>query len=530
MRQHAETGPGQRRAGVLKMWLLTGLILAVLSPNWAFASGGDNFDNNSRDPAKWGVDEVKGHGRLNETNGRLEYTCGTGTALDSSDRPWIIERFPYDADWEIWVDATNNTSPSGDQYSSFGINVRSANYQGNEIEIELEAYGSGFRGFLAEFHFGGIPFGYAEQGAATQSAPIRLSFNATTKVFTVSYYADPGTGYQWVDFGSFGVNGSGGANGNALWGLTDSDQFVAYVFGYSEKMTVGDGQLYGDNFVETGGVAPAITAPGPTGSFKFGFPLNNPLLTAILNITGNYKGSDSWFKLQKRNYAMDVAQDESGKLSGMGTMDGVKNTSGPPDISGAGAITTVNGKPTVQVKGSFSGTFDGVAATASTTLRGPVDVTDLGGGTAGFAGTGSLKGKLGGVPFNGTRDEFDAPEGTSGNLKKQWSLRLDIAGRQDSKGKTYLVASSQLLLPNGDTIVFPEKRTKYSAQAGYSLSFKGGTNVTVTPQKVDKKTSILIRGMTLAKKGNAWETTAGTITYSFLGQKGTGNLVDFIVP
>jgi hypothetical protein len=47
---------------------------------------------------------------------------------------------------------------------------------------------------------------------------------------------------------------------------------------------------------------------------------------------------------------------------------------------------------------------------------------------------------------------------------------------------------------------------------------------------VDKKTSILIKGMTLTKQGNVWQPTAGTITYKFFGQQGSGNLLDFYVP
>jgi hypothetical protein len=530
MRLRGESWFGPGRTGALKLWLLIGLTLAVFSSGRVSASGGDDFNDNSMDSAKWGADEVKGRGHLNEASGRLEYTCATGTSLDSSDRPWIIERFPYDADWEIRIDATNNTIPTGSQYSSFGINVRSSVFSNDEVEVELEAYGSGFNGVLAEFHYGGSLAGYAEQGVSARTVPIRLAFNAVTKVFTVSYYADPGTGFQWIDFGSFGVNGSGGFNGNASWGMTDTDQFVAYVFGYSEKMTVADGQLYGDNFVEAGGVPPRLDAPGPTGRFNFAFPSNNPLLTAILSIMGSYRGFDSWFGKQKRNYTMDVAQDETGKVVGMGTMDGAINSSGTPEITGAGAVTTVNGKPTAQLKGSFSGTFDGVAATASTTLRGPLEATDLGGGTAGFFGTGSLKGKAGGVPFSGTRESFNAPDGTAEHLKKGWTFRLDIVGKQDAKGKVYLAASSQLLLPNGDTIVFPEKKTKYSAQTGYSLTFKGGTNITASPPRVDKKSSILIKGMTLVQDGKTWKPTGGTLTYGFLGQKGTGTLADFIAP
>ncbi len=509
----------------LHLWLLIGLIPVFLCLGQALAdTAGDDFNDNKKDTAKWGTDEVKGHGHLNETNGHLEYTCGTGTARDSSDRPWILNRFPYDADWAIQIDATNNTSPSGNQYSSFGINVRSAIDQDNEIEVELEAYPGGASGFLAEFHYYGVPYGYAEQLTGSKSAPIRLSFNSTTKVLTVSYY----DGSQWVDFGSFGVAGSGGTNSNADWGFTDTDQFIAYVFGYSENMAVTAGQLYGDNFFETGGVTPLVIAPGPTGTFRFRY---NPLLTAIVSVTGNYKGLSPYGT--HRSYNVDIAQDESGKLSAISTVDGILNKDGNPEISGnVGTVKTVNGEPTAQLKTAFTGTRDGTKTTFSGTATVPVKVTDVGGGTEGIAGTGSYRAKAGDVPVTGKNVPIQvaAPPGAVDNLKKDWTLQLDITGKQDARGKAYIVASSQLVLPNGETIVFPEKRTRYSTKTGYSLSFTGGTNVSVNPQKVDRRTSILIKGMTLVKQGNVWQPTAGTITYKFFGQRGSGNLLDLVVP
>jgi hypothetical protein len=125
--------------------------------------------------------------------------------------------------------------------------------------------------------------------------------------------------------------------------------------------------------------------------------------------------------------------------------------------------------------------------------------------------------------------EVAAPPGGAENVKKDWSMQLDIASRQDAKGKSYLVALAELLLPNGDTIGFPEKKTKYSAAKGYSLSFKGGTNTRTSLP--DKKTSISIKGMTMTlQQDGSWQPNGGTITYQFLGQKGSGNLIDFIAP
>jgi len=50
------------------------------------------------------------------------------------------------------------------------------------------------------------------------------------------------------------------------------------------------------------------------------------------------------------------------------------------------------------------------------------------------------------------------------------------------------------------------------------------------PPAVAKKVKIQIKLMTLMLDGMTWRPTGGTIDYQFLGQKGTANLVDFLVP
>lgn len=237
---------------VLTIGLLIGGIMAVFVSNPAFAvTLGDAFDDNSKDLAKWGADEVDGKGVLTEINQRLEYTSkGTVTAShDSVDRKWVKTRFSYNADWAIQMDVTNTTSSS--TFSSFGIDIRSVRLPDDDIEVELGQAGL----FWAEFSGGKKISG---EGWAASSGPntygaIHIAFDSKAKVFTVYYDTDPGDGYQWTEFGSFGVAGTGGVSGTRQWGLTSTDQFAVYVFGYSEKMSVTSGQLYGDNFLETDG-------------------------------------------------------------------------------------------------------------------------------------------------------------------------------------------------------------------------------------------------------------------------------------
>jgi|WetSurMetagenome_2_1015567.scaffolds.fasta_scaffold05460_4 hypothetical protein len=251
MRRHIGIMFGHGLVIALMVGFLIGFSPAVFTLNCAFADGTDNFNDNSKDPALWGLDEVKGQGQLNEINGRLEYTTtGSGTILDSSDRRWIATKFPYNGDWQIQIDVTNTASSP--TFSSFGIVVESARLPDNEIEIELGQSGL----FWAEFRGGtlisgddtALAFGPNTHGA------ILLSFDSTSKVFTVYYDSDTSDGYQWQQFGSFGVVNTATAVNVRNWGLNNSDQFIAYVFGYSERISVTSGELYGDNLGETGGI------------------------------------------------------------------------------------------------------------------------------------------------------------------------------------------------------------------------------------------------------------------------------------
>jgi hypothetical protein len=271
------------------------------------------------------------------------------------------------------------------------------------------------------------------------------------------------------------------------------------------------------------------TTTDPTGAFGFSFPTNNASLTAITDLSGTYTGVTVSVK-HPRHYNVSVAQDDSGKLSGVGTVEGVVPTAGSSvsptiDTGIIGAVTTVNNQPTAQLKGKFDGTIDGAATTASGSGQGPVAVT-----TNCVTGTASIKANIGGVPYSQNNMPLTLPVSSTAasHIHKSWSIALTITNTASAGAKSSVMASANLTLPNGDHIVFPLKKTKYSSTTGYKLSFKGGTNVTVVPNAVDKKTKVSITGMTLTKPATTWTPTAGTISYQFLGQKGTADLMTFI--
>ncbi|PAW71398.1 MAG: hypothetical protein B9S38_06485 [Verrucomicrobiia bacterium Tous-C4TDCM] len=534
------TSPGQR------LLLAGASCLSLLLAPAARADGSDDFNDNSKNPAKWGTDVVTGNGALNETANVLRYTCANGTAEDNVARPWNATRFPYNADWEVQVDCFNNSSPVAPlQVNSMGITLESP-LSGDTFlyhEVYNSALGIGTTertGFETRMDVNGVSGGGEDSGGMTfTSGAVRMSWNGTTHVLTCEYDDDPTDGYQWTYLSSFGLSGAGGTY-NADWGMAPTDQFFISVYGYSSAMNVPAGQLHLDNFSETGGVpSGGGTRPEPTGSFPIAFPAGNDLLTRILSLIGNYQGISP--VAPQRAYNFDVAQDESGKVMSMGTVSGVQDSSGNSDLAvSLGQVRTVNEEPVAEVKSSFKGSADGMDASFKSTGSFPLDQVEnantlrVAGAEAvplGVSGNWTYSGKANGIPFSGKNEplEFEIPPGAEGNVKQDWALQLDITPKI-IQGKERVVASATLVLPDGTTIQFPEKTVKYSTTKGYNLAFKKGTNITVVPNVVDAKTSVSLKGLIFELQGSDWVPTAGTITYTFLGQKGVEDLTDFLAP
>src|SRR5688572_3658749 len=73
----------------------------------------DDFNDNVRDPAKWGPDRhIDGNGAFNEVNQRVEYTVSSASGAHSVHRPWV-GNLPIDRSWDATLTVYNNTFPTG---------------------------------------------------------------------------------------------------------------------------------------------------------------------------------------------------------------------------------------------------------------------------------------------------------------------------------------------------------------------------------------------------------------------------------
>jgi hypothetical protein len=221
-------------------------------------SGGDDFNDNSKDGAKWGNDVfgTTGTALLTETNGRLQLTA-SGTDPFAY-RPWIANTGSYTANWSVQMDVNvpTLTLTSGQAY---GVSIVVSNHDDPndrfEVDLELNALGAPTppRAFFTVFTTNGmdvLPDGASS--TTSTSAAVRIRYDAGTKTLFGDFDADGATnGYSFTNFDSRSV---------APWGMTAASVFDAGVSGFSQGgavVTAGDA-VFGDNF---------LAVPEPSSAF-----------------------------------------------------------------------------------------------------------------------------------------------------------------------------------------------------------------------------------------------------------------------
>lgn len=225
------------------------VLLAVFLPCSVFASQSDNFDDNSKDPSLWGNDVLEGGARLDEVNGRLEYSVSQpGPDHDQAGRPWI-QRLPMGQDWVATVAVGNTSSPADRHDSTAGFKIFHPSNPGEVLFVELYAFRDGgrvHRGVLTSLDGPNNVFGEADaQGLGVETALLRISYNSQSKVVTTSYKIGAG---DWVDLGVFGLGGSGGSTANRDWSLSPTGNFGLMLGGFSGASVVSPGQIWLDDF------------------------------------------------------------------------------------------------------------------------------------------------------------------------------------------------------------------------------------------------------------------------------------------
>jgi|GEM_PF-4972724 len=202
----------------------------------------DNFDDNAKDPSKWGEDisTLETPGMLAESNGRLQFTTAVRGEHDAY-RPWVrTGSTTYDQDWEMTVDVSNTISLPSSGFATAGVGIAIVSPHGieNHHQVELTRWkDDGLSGYSIVSNWAGGGMEYPEAGS---SASFRMIYRAAEKQIVCFFDSNgPTGGYVWEPFSTSSVDG---------WGMTGSESFRVAVFGNADNQIVTAGTLYADNF------------------------------------------------------------------------------------------------------------------------------------------------------------------------------------------------------------------------------------------------------------------------------------------
>lgn len=231
-------------------------------------TGKDNFDDNSLNSSLWTNLVQTGSAVFTETDQRLEFTAeDEGFSLQ-----YLTWGSPsYDSNFDIFFRTANSTFPesSGD-FAAIGIEI----YPSGSNTIWLNArHGSYFvsnnnyvgasRDVLSSFFLNSaIVTNSARQPETNfpKAAAIRISFDSSTKVFSIYYDDVPTDGITWTLLGTYGVETGANADSVLDFGMAQGDFFDVFVYGLSNNVDVDAGELLIDDFQAVSGPATAPTA------------------------------------------------------------------------------------------------------------------------------------------------------------------------------------------------------------------------------------------------------------------------------
>lgn len=256
MKKHILTTAFQISAAAMMCCLC---ILIFFCP--VFADGGDDFNDGVRQACKWRRPSNGPTAVLHETGGHLQFTsAGTSDGADSASWEWRATHVPAGSDWDIRLDVHNHlTLTSPGQATGLSLEIRTPLNDNWLLAELLTEYVEGIerRTFIANTNYKASA---VSPDMSTVDGALRTVYDSNGKNITVYFDNDTADGYQWKQVGSFGIAGSGGDSGTVNWDLADDAKLSVSVNGFSLNAAVAAGEMYADNFMETGGSGPCPAA------------------------------------------------------------------------------------------------------------------------------------------------------------------------------------------------------------------------------------------------------------------------------
>lgn len=232
--------------------VLSGLIavLTVAAACEASLYGSDDFDDDTKDPARWGTDQQdSGDVFFMETNGRLELhgSSGVGQYL-WVERPWVLSAADYGEDWSATIDV-NMVQPSingDDDLVGLGLGVYNPNDSRDYADFVLSwSVETGLPRFYGRVVTNSQLTEHVPTAIYTWNAALQFSWDASGT--TLSFLCDPNGsvgGYTWTSCADVNL-----AAGNDNWGMSAGNTFDLAVTGQvGGGAGIGGSEANADNF------------------------------------------------------------------------------------------------------------------------------------------------------------------------------------------------------------------------------------------------------------------------------------------
>lgn len=241
-------------------------LLALSAQAQSFV-GTDNFDSNVMG-ANWAIGDFTVNGALTAANGRVEMSVGDNTGTEAG---WHWNPLTTPTSWttswqatvtvsDTWAGGNNNATTRG--YIEIYDPGTSQPFPTLNISLRANTDGSGNLSYLVRaldtYGTGSTPNVLADAATNNNSAQLRLTFDANTKVATASYSFDSGA--TFTDLESVDLDSGANAWPPAALSSLATNGFGLNIWGYSVGADLVQGQVAFDNFSITAVPEPAAWA------------------------------------------------------------------------------------------------------------------------------------------------------------------------------------------------------------------------------------------------------------------------------
>lgn len=197
-----------------------------------------------------------GGGEFYSQNSRLEFVVSTPTTANSATLFWEANRGAYNRSWYLQVDTDLAMVPLADG-SATSLSLSVGNASDGTLRQIAGIYSERIQtgGLLHPLIAGYTDWGFFKEVKCTSRfVTLRLHFDSKEKTLTGSW--NPGTGWRYLPPQSI-----------ARWGMTDKDQFYAFLYGSNlgpsaDSLALASGNAHFRNF-KTGPAKPDIGVEQP---------------------------------------------------------------------------------------------------------------------------------------------------------------------------------------------------------------------------------------------------------------------------